>query len=68
MKLTPQKIEILSDLFTNFSAGFFGTLLILPGFIGIRTTTDIFVLLFINIPCGILALLISPYFKEHQNA
>ncbi len=64
VKITSKKIEVFSDLFTDLAAGCFGTLLIFPGVIGIKTLLDLILLLIINLPFGILCLLIALKLKE----
>jgi len=68
LKLTKAKREILSDFFTNIAAGFIGSVFIFPGIFGIQSIADVIALLFINIPSGILALVIAFYIKEYRNA
>lgn len=66
MKLSPQKIEIISDLFTNLAAGWYGSIIIFPGIFQIKTLSEILNLLFISITFGTLSLCIAFYFKEHK--
>ncbi len=66
MRVALSKIKgtVLGELFTNLAAGFFGSLLIFPGVLGIHTIADIAALLLINLPSGILCLLIAFRLKE----
>ena len=58
------RLATIGELFTNLAAGFFGSLIVFPGLFGIHSVTDIAALLFINLPSGILCLLISFRLKE----
>lgn len=55
--------EVLSDLFVNISAGWFGVVFIEPQLGLVNTKVDIFWLLF-KILSGIISLFIAKYFKE----
>ena len=66
-QLTAKRIEVFSELFTNLAAGFFGSLVIFPGIFGIKNISDLLPLLIINLPSGILALLVALRLKEYAN-
>lgn len=63
---TPKSVGVYAELFINLSAGFFGTLIIFPGVIGIKSFYDILGLLFINLSSGILCLLIALKLKTYE--
>ena len=55
---TPTRLNILSQLFTNLAAGWFGVVLIIPGVTKLETLDD-FLWLTKNILLGILSLLVA---------
>jgi hypothetical protein len=62
--LTKSRIEVLSDLLVNLSAGWFGLILIVPGFGGIKSTQDALFLLTINLFWGIISLVLAMKLRE----
>ena len=60
---TRKRLDILSQLFVNLSAGWFGVLLIVPGVTRLGSIED-FSWLIRNLLFGILALLVSIRLKE----
>ena len=55
---TKKRLDILSQLFTNLAAGWFGVILIIPGITKLDTLAD-FWWLFRNLLFGILALSVA---------
>lgn len=68
MRFTAHQYELLSDLFVNLSAGFFGAIFIFPGIFGFRSLAELATLLFFNIPFGILSLVVASRLKEQVYA
>ena len=62
--LSPRKIEVLSDVFANLSAGYFGVVLFSPGVFGIASFMDFVKLLTLNGFLGILSLALAMWLKE----
>lgn len=65
IQLSGRQIEVFGDVFTNLAAGFFGSLIIFPGIFGIGGIEDLTGLLLINLPSGILALLIALKLRDY---
>ena len=55
---TPTRLNILSQLFANLAAGWFGVVLIIPGITKLETFSD-FLWLTKNVLLGILSLLVA---------
>lgn len=66
-RLTNYQTEVLSDLFTNLSSGWFGIILISPGIFGIPSLGEFLKVLTINLPFGILSLVMAGYLKEKSH-
>ena len=60
---TPIRLNVLSQLFINLSAGWFGIVFIIPGVTKLETFDD-FLWLTKNVLLGILALLIAMILSE----
>ncbi len=56
---TIDRLEILSELFTDMAAGWFGTILIYPGIWINRPFTENILVLLLNFLCGIFSLVIA---------
>lgn len=67
-KRAARRYEVFSDLFVNLSAGAFASVFLFPGIFGVRSFAEILVLLFFNIPLGIVFLLTALRFKEFPYA
>lgn len=64
--LSKSRLEILSDLFTNLSAGWFGTIVIFPNLFHFSNVVELILSLTLNFSLGILSLLLAFYFKERK--
>ena len=64
---SPEQLEVLSDLFTNLSAGWFGTILIFPGIFRSDDPITMLRILLVNIAFGILSLQIAFRLKEQSH-
>lgn len=64
---TSKSIAVYAEVFTNLAAGFFGSFVIFPGIFGIKTPLDFLGLLIVNLPSGILCLLIALRLKEQTD-
>jgi len=60
---TQKRLDILSQLFTNLAAGWFGVVLIIPGITKLETFDD-FLWLTKNLLLGILSLLVAIILSE----
>jgi len=60
---TPNRLSILSQLFTNLAAGWFGVVLIIPGVAKLESFDD-FLWLTKNLLFGILSLLVAMTLSE----
>lgn len=65
MNFSQPRIEVIAEVFTNLAAGFFGSILVFPGIFGLRRPSDLLALLILNVPSGILCLLIAFKLKEY---
>jgi len=66
--LSPRKIEVLSEIFANLSAGYFGVILFSPGLFGLPSFLSLIKILTLNLPLGILSMYIAMYLKEKSYA
>lgn len=57
-------LEVLASVFINLTSGWFGILLVTPGFFGMSNFLEFLRLLTLNIPFGIVGLLISLWLSE----
>lgn len=57
-------VEVVANIFINLTSGWFGVLLVVPGFLGASDTLEYLHLLTPNIVFGILGLLISLWLTE----
>jgi len=62
--ISNKKITVLSELFTNLSAGWFGAIIIFPGIFIVRDVNDVLLKLFINGFFGIISLLVAFKLKQ----
>ena len=63
---TVYRLEVLSELFTNLAAGWFGTIFIYPGVIGDKPVSEVLALLTVNIVSGTLSLILAFRLKEES--
>lgn len=66
MKLFSLKtfLEVVSQIFINLSSGWFGVVLISPGFFGVSSQEQYFQLLIKHLPFGIVGLVLSAFLAE----
>lgn len=64
IEITTNQIEVISDLFTNLSAGFFGSLFLFPGVLRFQTMADFYSLLLFNLPLAIFSLIVAIELKK----
>ncbi|OGE38195.1 hypothetical protein A3F00_03750 [Candidatus Daviesbacteria bacterium RIFCSPHIGHO2_12_FULL_37_11] len=57
-------LEVLNQILINLSSGWFGVIVISPGFLGVDSTQIYFELLIKNLPFGILGLLYCSILSE----
>jgi len=62
-----KQFDVLGDLFTNLSAGWFGSILIFPGIYRSDDPATLLRILLINVAFGILSLQIAFRLKEQSN-
>ena len=60
------RLGILSDLFTNLAAGWFGSIIVFPNLFQFSGLFELLLSLTLNFLLGILSLVISIYFKEYK--
>ena len=64
---TKTVLKALSDLLINLSATWFAVMFISPGLTGIKSATELTLLLTANLPFGILSLIIGMQLAEEAN-
>ena len=57
-------LEIANQILINLSSGWFGVTLVAPGFFGVSSTQEYVVILFQNLPFGILGMVAAAYIAE----
>lgn len=65
---TSNRLAVLSELFTNLAAGWYGTIFIYPGFVGSKHFSEVLPLLTVNIVSGTLSLLLAFRLKEESQS
>lgn len=65
--LSPNRLAVLSDLFTNFAAGWFATIVIFPGIWREFTFDQILLFLPLHFLYGILSLGIAFHLKDKSH-
>lgn len=70
MKLFSTKtfLETVLGILINLSSGWFGVILVAPGFFGVSSLPQYFNVLLHNLPFGILGVIISSYLAERIKA
>lgn len=70
MKLFSKRtfLEVFNQILINLSSGWFGVVLIAPGFFGASSPQQYFGILLQNLPFGILGLMTSSYLSERIKA
>lgn len=68
MKLFSKKtiLEVLASMFINLTSGWFGVVLITPGLFGASSLNEYLRLLIVNLPFGIVGLIISIILSERS--
>ncbi len=61
-------LEVLASIFINLASGWFGILLVTPGFLGTSNISDYLRLLTLNLPFGIVGLGFSLWLTEKSKA
>lgn len=61
-------LEITSSMFVNLTSGWFGVVLIVPGVFSVSSVGEYFKLLTINVPFGIVGLIIAMYLLERSKS
>lgn len=56
--------EVATAIFVNLTSGWFGILVVAPGFLGVKSITEYLHLLIANLPYGIFSLIVTLWLAE----
>lgn len=59
-------LEVIASIFINLTSGWFGVILVVPGLFGVSSLNEYLKILIINLPFGIVGLIISIILLERS--